>query len=409
MKIAIKTLGCKANRADSDKLVALVGGEVVEINNAEDLKKHHSFDVCIVNTCTVTGTADRKSLDAVLKFKKSFPKAKIVAFGCGVRANKDFFMGSGVVDFCAKNLYGVLKFLEKNFNKTKSKFNIESRRTRATVKIQDGCNNFCSYCIIPFVRGREKSFLVDEIMAEIKEKEKLGFKEIVLTGINIGNWKGEEKSRRLTLSELIIKILNETKIPRVRLSSIEPQNFDKNFEKLFTEKKYSSRFCPHMHMSLQSGSDRVLKAMRRHYDTKLFKKVAQKLKKMASEIALTTDVIVGFPGETEKDFLDTCRFVKEIGFAKVHVFPYSKRAGTLAALMDNQVPENLKKERAKKLQNISDTLRKKFIAANSGKTFPVLIEHKSKNGYFEGFTPNYIKAKIRSTKNLENQIVNIKL
>jgi threonylcarbamoyladenosine tRNA methylthiotransferase MtaB len=130
---------------------------------------------------------------------------------------------------------------------------------------------------------------------------------------------------------------------------------------------------------------------------------------MASEIALTTDVIVGFPGETEKDFLDTCRFVKEIGFAKVHVFPYSKRAGTLAALMDNQVPENLKKERAKKLQNISDTLRKKFVAANSGKTFPVLIEHKSKNGYFEGFTPNYIKAKIRSTKNLENQIVNIKL
>jgi len=404
MRIAIKTLGCKANRADSDKLASLIGGEVVEINNAEDLKKFKNFDACVVNTCTVTGSADRKSLDAVSKFKKTFPKAKIVAFGCGVRANKDFFIKSRVVDFCADNFEEVLKFLKKNFNKSKCHV-VSGERTRATVKIQDGCNNFCSYCIIPFVRGREKSFPVNEVMTEIKEKEKLGFKEIVLTGINIGNW----RDGGLKLSDLIIKILNETKIPRVRLSSIEPQNFDKNFEKLFTDKKYSSRFCTHMHMSLQSGSDSVLKAMRRHYDTKLFKKVAQKLKKLASEIALTTDVIVGFPGETEKDFLTTCKFVKEIGFAKVHVFPYSKRAGTSAALMDNQVPENVKKQRAKKLQNISDALRKKFIASNSGKTFPLLIEHKYKDGYFEGFTPNYIKAKIRSTKNLENKIVNIKL
>jgi len=291
-------------------------------------------------------------------------------------------------------------------------------RTRAVMKVQDGCNNFCSYCIIPFARGREKSFPMKDILNEAKKLCKQGYKEIVLTGINIGNWREKVENRELDLGDLIINILDKTPIARVRLSSIEPQNFSESFEKLLKDPKYSARFCPHLHMSLQSGSDDVLKAMRRHYDTKLYKKVAQKLKKLAPEIALTTDVIVGFPGETDKNFEESYEFVKAIGFAKVHVFPYSKRSGTVAALLPNQIPDDVKKSRARKLQKLSDELRLKFFEAQIGGFYPVLIENQNSKKEWLGLTPNYIQVRIQgcvnsknihSKENLQNKIVNVKL
>jgi len=259
-----------------------------------------------------------------------------------------------------------------------------------------------------------------DILNEAKKLCKQGYKEIVLTGINIGNWRekinatGERTTDELevhdlNLGDLIINILDKTPIARVRLSSIEPQNFSESFEKLLKDPKYSARFCPHLHMSLQSGSDDVLKAMRRHYDTKLYKKVAQKLKKLAPEIALTTDVIVGFPGETEKNFKESYEFVKAIGFAKVHVFPYSKRTGTVAALLPNQIPDDVKKSRAKTLQKLSDELRAEFFETQIGRVYPVLIENKNKKNEWEGLTPNYIQVRVNSGENLQNKIVDVKL
>ncbi len=433
MKIVIKTLGCKSNRADTDQLIEKIIEEfgdnvaVVEINNASDCSDDFGVDVCLVNTCTVTHVADRKSRASAAHLKKIYPDAKICVFGCGPKVDKSGYEKLSGIDFVGLTIDEVLKYLKSVFKalpKEKSNMlfarNPAGIRTRAVMKVQDGCNNFCTYCVIPFARGREKSFPMKDILNEAKKLCKQGYKEIVLTGINIGNWRenigvtGKLGADELDLGDLIINILDKTPIARVRLSSIEPQNFSESFEKLLKDPKYSARFCPHLHMSLQSGSDDVLKAMRRHYDTKLYKKVAQKLKKLAPEIALTTDIIVGFPGETDKNFEESYEFVKAIGFAKVHVFPYSKRSGTVAALLPNQIPDDVKKSRAKTLQKLSDDLRAKFFEAQIGQIYPVLIESKNKKNEWEGLTPNYIQVRvnskdIHSKENLQNKIVDVKL
>jgi len=431
MKIAIKTLGCKSNRADTDQLIDGIFyafGEnvsIVDINNASDCLDNFGVDVCLVNTCTVTHIADRKSRASASHLKKIYPDAKICVFGCGPKVDKNSYEKLNGIDFVGITIDEVLKYLKSVFKALpKEKSNVlftrnpVGIRTRAVMKVQDGCNNFCTYCIIPFARGRENSFPMKDVLNEAKKICEQGYKEIVLTGINIGNWREKVENRELDLGDLIIKILDTTSIDRVRLSSIEPQNFSESFEKLLKDPKYSSRFCPHLHMSLQSGSDDVLKAMRRHYDTKLYKKVARKLKKLAPEIALTTDVIVGFPGETDDNFKESYEFVKAIGFAKVHVFPYSKRSGTVAALLPNQIPDDVKKSRARKLQKLSDELRLKFFEAQIGRFYPVLIENQNSKKEWLGLTPNYIQVRIQgcvnsknihSKENLQNKIVNVKL
>lgn len=405
MRILIKTLGCKANRSDSEKLSEMIDGEVFFD------KSVLVCDVCIVNTCTVTHVADRKSREAVLALRRENPSSSIIVFGCGVKVDEKGWVNVPGVNFvctdfkevveCVKDLNCKFKCEKK---KIKSCSNENLLRTRAVLKIQDGCNNFCSYCIIPFARGRERSVPVSEILSDVKKMVSNGVREIVLTGINIGNW-GDSG---LNLAQLIMKILDETSLLRLRLSSIEPQNFVKEFGVLLTDKRYRDRFCPHLHMSLQSGCDSVLTAMRRHYSVALYKKVARELMNVRPEIALTTDVIVGFPGETEDGFNETCEFVRGIGFAKVHVFPYSKRAGTKAALMDGQIPENVKKERAHALSVIAEKLRLEFFERNFGKVYPVLFEHKTR-GFCEGFTPNYIKVRVDSEEDLFNQVLDVKL
>lgn len=436
MKIAIKTLGCKSNRADSDKLVERTlsefkdGVSVIEVNYSKDCPDDLDVDVCLINTCIVTHVADRKSRSAGYHLKKIYPNAKIVVFGCGPKVDFKGYTNLKKVDFVSSDEKEIFEYLKKIYKESlKSNSNVllkknlanerlSKERTRAVIKVQDGCNNFCTYCIIPFARGRERSFPLKSVLDEAKKICKKGFKEIILTGINVGSWseKGRNRKDKKGLANLIIKILNDTTIERLRLSSIEPQNFTENFKKLFTSPKYKNRFCPHMHMSLQSGCDSILKAMRRNYSTNLYKKVVRELKILAPDIALTTDVIVGFPGETESNFKETYEFVKEIGFAKVHVFPYSKRTGTVAALMDNQVPEEIKKERASELQKLSDKLRKEFFDKQIGRIYPVLFENKIRNEW-KGFTANYIpvkleakrKAGIKTGSNLQNQILNVKL
>lgn len=402
MLILLKTLGCKSNRYESDRLferLSKLGHKVVEVNEGTrsfvlgDLREHdRKIDIYIVNTCTVTQVADRKSRQAIFGFKSVNSDGVVIIFGCGSNVDKNDYNKLKGVDFVAKDASEVLKIIKKiDAEKSEHSKRIScdnfipledsSMRTRALVKIQDGCNNFCSYCIIPRARGREVSFTVENILADVKRLEKQGYKEIVLTGINIGEWRGDKE---MNIADLIETLIENTKTVRFRISSIEPKNFSAKFFKLFK----TGRLCPHIHVCLQSGSDSILKRMRRNYLTKEFADLCAKFRKSVPEIGITTDVIVGFPGETEKEFTETCKFVKKIGFLKVHVFPYSKRKNTPAYYMENQIQESVKKLRAEKLRKISETAATKFKKTLLGKTYEILVE-KPKGNLYHGFTPNY--------------------
>ncbi len=417
MKIAIKTLGCKSNRFESDRVF-------------EELRKQHDVyelnagvgrfdrkfgagdtDLLIVNTCTVTNTADRKSRQAVRSFKTRNRDCKVIVFGCGVNVDPETYKKMNEVDYLAEDTDQVLKYTGEIAEKSLSFENCEYEgarlelskgfRTRALVKIQDGCNSYCTYCIIPRARGPEFSFASNDILEEVKRKELEGFKEIVLTGINIGEWKEEGKD----LADLFEMLINETKIVRFRVSSIEPKNFSEKFFELFK----TGRFCPHMHMSLQSGCDAILKRMKRNYDTSEYFEICENFMKAVPDIALTTDIIVGFPGETEEEFQETCDFVRRVGFAKIHVFPYSKRAMTAACYMKNHISPDVKKERSKILREISEDLANEFKRKVIGNEYEILIENsQSKN--LHGYTENYVPVEFTTEREIgRNETVKVKL
>jgi threonylcarbamoyladenosine tRNA methylthiotransferase MtaB len=411
MRIAIKTLGCKSNRYESNKVLEQFRGEheVFELNEgASSFQRKYlgqEPDLYIVNTCTVTHVADRKSRQAVRSIKSANPNAKIVVFGCGATVSKEDYKKMEEVDAVVDKLEDVISIVEE-FSKERGHRSVSSdfdsgMRTRAVIKIQDGCNNFCTYCIIPHARGREVSFESKKILEEVCEKEAAGFKEIVLCGIIMSNW--EEDG--MDLADLIEFLMANTSDVRFRMSSLEPQNFSDKFVKLFK----SGRLCPHVHMSLQSGSDSVLKRMRRRYDVALFRNVCEKLKKAVPDIGLTTDVIVGFPGETDEEFEETYDFVKKIGFLKMHVFPYSKRKNTAAYYMRSQISEDVKKLRAEKLRKLSDRMGRDFKKKLLGREYEVLVEE-CFDGIGKGFTPNYIPVQFCSgDESLVNNIVKVKL
>ena len=393
MKIVIKTLGCKANRYESDRISEKFGEQLI-VADAQFQELDYA-DLIIVNTCTVTENADKKSRQAILPLKKLYPHAKVVIFGCGANTDAEGYKKLKNVDFVIKKPEEldelILKLNESKDQGLCGNYDFDQiSRTRALVKIQDGCNNFCSYCIVPFARGRETSRSSDEIISEINSKIKNGYKEIVITGINIGMWKEKGKD----MADLIEMILNKTKVERLRLSSIEPQNFSAKFLSLFK----NPRFCPHLHISLQSGSDEILKRMRRHYDTKLFTLMVKNLRKAVPHFGITTDVIVGFPGETNKLFKETLEYVQKIGFSKIHIFPYSKRKGTLAADMPDQIPYEIKKKRCKNLAEIEKKLRIEFYKKNIGREENILIEIPNSKTSINGFISNYIQTRI-SIKN----------
>ncbi len=412
MRIAIKTLGCKSNRYESDKVFDELRNnhDVFELNEGiSTFTRIHSAkpDLLIVNTCTVTHVADRKSRQAIRSFKKINPDCKVIAFGCGVNVSPEKYKEIEEVDFLAEDSKEVLKFtkeLSNDFEKCEYEGNAFDKgfRTRALVKIQDGCNSYCSYCIIPTARGPEYSFSSKEILEEVLLKETAGFKEIILTGINIAEWKEGD----MNLADLFEMLLNKTKTVRFRVSSIEPKNFSDKFYELFKHE----RFCPHMHMSLQSGCDSVLKRMRRKYMTDTFKDVCLKLREIVPDMALTTDVIVGFPGETDEEFEETCKFIEEIGFLQIHVFPYSKREKTVASYMKDHVADNVKKERCKKLRDISNKLGLDFKKSLIGQEYEVIIESIS-DGIAKGFTKNYLPVQFNCSESIDmlNKKVKLKL
>ena len=392
----IKTLGCKVNTYESEFIRTLLLQ-----NNFEEV--FDNADICIVNSCTVTNTADNKSKQVINNIKKTNPNAIVVALGCFTQFRRNEITNLIDADIILgnKDKSKVLDYI-KEYEKTKKQIVVFDdmeemdfedmeikefhHRHRAFVKIEDGCNNFCSFCIIPYVRGRVRSKDFNKCIMEINDLALSNHKEVVLTGIHTGQYNSNNKR----LSDLIFKISQINQIKRIRLSSVEIVELDEGMMRVLKE---VPSFVSHLHIPLQAGSDRILKLMNRRYDTNEFMNIVNEIRKIRPEISLTTDVIVGFPGESEEDFSETLKFCEKVGFAKIHVFPYSDRNGTVASKMKDKVPGNIKKDRVHRLINLSNKLEQKYFTKFIGSEVEVLIEEEKDNLYY-GFTDNYIPLKL---------------
>lgn len=386
MKIAVLTLGCKVNKYESDALI-------FELKNRgfDATDKLEEADAYIINTCAVTNEAEKKSRQMIERARKFNPNAHIYVMGCASQNRPAQFDKKGVQFLIGTaNKKKILDELEKvgqNIYALPEKYEDDlfsaQTLTRAFIKIQDGCNHFCTYCIIPYLRGRSRSRSVESIESEV-EKLPSSVKEIVLVGIDVSDFLIGGKKGLGTLLEKLDRFGK-----RLRLSSMEDNLIDEDFLDKLSKLK---NFCPHFHLSLQSGSDSVLKKMNRHYTTEEFENSVNLIRKHFPLAGITTDIIVGFPTETEEEFLQTMKFVEKVKFSQLHIFPYSKREGTVAAKLYKDLPGQVKTDRMKRLSELGKRLKNEFILKN--KTAKVLIEEK--NGeYFEGYSENYIKCYIK--------------
>lgn len=393
-----RTFGCKVNQCETNALIASFAAE--GIAQTDSLQ---SADVIIINSCTVTAQGDSRVLTAIRRMKKDAPSARIVLTGCLPQAQPelaeqcaeaDLIRGTRDRAALAKEVKALLGCENParcavSPYKGRTEFELFTQppskdKTRGFLKIQDGCDRFCSYCIIPFARGRSRSMPPEEIKKAAQEMCQAGHKEIVLVGINLAFY-GEEFGLRLSDA---VELCAKAGIERIRLGSLEPEQLSD--DDLLRLSKVT-QLCPQFHLSLQSGCDRTLQAMHRHYTAEEFFELTERIRRFFPDCALTTDVMVGFPGETEEDFAESLAFVEKIGFAQVHVFPYSPRINTKAASLGGQIPERIKTERAKKMNALADTLREQFLAAQVGKTVPVLFEREDPREaqYHRGHTPNF--------------------
>lgn len=407
MKAAIYTLGCKVNSYESEVVKSKLinaGYEIVDFDEYSD--------VYIINTCTVTNNSDVKSRKIIREAIRKNEDAIIIAMGCFIEANKDIKIDgidilignrdkSRIVEIIEeyKKEKQILKHFPSVNNPCFEDMEITnySGKTRAFVKIQDGCENFCTYCIIPYVRGKCRSKEFDKVITEITNLVNNGYKEIVLTGIHTGNYGCDINSNFKDLLETIIKIPN---LLRVRISSIEITELNDDILALLTSSKIIAN---HLHIPLQAGSDHVLKLMNRKYDLDYFYQKINKIRNIRNDISISTDIIVAFPGETEDDFNKTLEFCKKIKFSKIHAFPYSKREGTPASKFPDQLNNQTKKERNRKLINLSEELEKEYMEKFIGKTDTVLIEeHDSTYSY--GHTSNFLHVKIKGLYNSEDEV-----
>ena len=397
MKIALETLGCKLNQAETESLARQfveAGYELVEHPN--------EADVYILNTCTVTRTADAKSRHLLRSAHRQNPGVFIIATGCyAQRVEGELKNIEGVkcvVDNNEKdNLLQILKEITQKAQIVKVPTGAAAAfRTRSFIKIQDGCRNFCAYCIVPYVRSSEVSVPPDAIINEIKQRAVEGYQEIVLTGTRVGGYTFSGTDLR----GLLERILNETKISRIRLSSLQPQEISPELIKLWQ----NYRLCPHFHLSLQSGSAEVLKRMKRHYTPEDYQKIVNLIRQDVPAVAITTDVIVGFPGETDKEFEESREFCKQIGFARIHVFSYSPRSETEATKMPGQVPDKVKKERSQQMLALAEESTREFKESFAGVAMDVLWEKQTDDGDWTGTTGNYIRVFTKSDENLSNKL-----
>ncbi len=421
------TLGCKVNQYETNAMTQKFlekGYKVIEENNEEQEEKP---DICVINTCTVTNMSDRKSRQMLRRMKEKAPDTIVVAVGCYAQVAKEELSKIPEIDLVLGNneKVEIVKYVEEYLEENKKISEIEdvmnsrefsdfgnitfSEKTRAVIKIQDGCDRFCSYCIIPYARGRVRSRKPGSIISEITQIASKGIKEVVITGIHIASYGKDfvmckdEKLKNYKLIDLLEQINKIDGIERIRLGSIEPLLITEEFvERL----KKLNKICHHFHLSLQSGCDETLKRMNRRYTTGQFRNIVTILRKAYEDVNLTTDIIVGFPGETEEEFNKTYEFLKEINFYKMHVFKYSPRKGTKAAVMENQVPGNIKEERSKKLIELSNKNEFNYNSQYIGKNVEVLFEEE-KVGIFKGHTQNYIMVYCESKEKLDNKIKSV--
>ena len=406
--VAFCTLGCKVNQYETNAMMQKMieaGYEVVDFET--------KADIYIINTCTVTNMADKKSRQMLRRVKEINPEAILVAVGCYAQVAKEKLEQIPEIDLILgineKN--DIVKYVEQASKNTYVSDVLHQTefldfgdvtytgKTRAVIKVQDGCNQFCSYCIIPYARGRIRSRKPESVIKEITDVAKEGIKEVVITGIHIASY-GKDFNTEYRLIDLLEEIQKVDGIQRIRLGSLEPTLITEEF---VTRLKKLSKICDHFHLSLQSGCDETLKRMNRKYTTDQFRHVVELLRNAYPEVHLTTDVIVGFPGETEEEFNKTYEFLKEIKFYKMHVFKYSPRSGTVAAKMPNQIDGNIKEERSNKLIELSDENEKEYNQKYIGKEVEVLLEERE-GEYLKGHTTNYMVVKMKTNENLENTI-----
>lgn len=414
MKFQIYTLGCKVNTYESNVMRdALLNKGYFEVGLKE------KADITIINTCTVTNTADSKSMKVIRQAIRRNENAIIVVCGCLVQNKKEKVSKIDGVDIVIGNINKskIVDYIEKYIEEKKQEVDVRNimdtnfepmmlnnfNKTRAFVKIQDGCNNFCSYCIIPYTRGNVRSKDKQSVLKEIQLLVDEGHKEVVLTGIHTGNYGAEFADYKF--ADLLKDIVKIDKLERLRISSIEITEINDDVMEVIKE---NNILVDHMHIPLQSGSDAVLKRMNRKYDKEYFINKIKKLRKIRPNISITTDVIVGFPGETKEEFEETIETIKKIEFTKLHVFPYSKREGTKAAIMDGQVDENIKKKRVKILLQLSKELEYNYMEKFIGKKV-IFIPEMAKEEYIIGHTGNFLNVKYRGNKNDLNKDIEVKI
>ena len=419
-KIAFVTLGCKVNQYETNAMIQKLS------DNYEIVPHNEYADIYVINTCTVTNMSDRKSRQLLRRCKEINKDSYIFAVGCYAEVSREELEKIDEVDLVLGNkqkkdidLY-IESYIEnkesksnEEINLNKDKNNIDeyiefgtvtyTEKTRAVIKIQDGCNNFCSYCIIPYARGRIVSRNKDNILEEIREITNKGIKEVVLTGIHISSY-GKEKNDNYKLIDLLEDIEKIDNLKRIRLGSLEPTLITDEF---CSRLKKVTKMCHHFHLSLQSGCDKTLKEMNRKYTCDEFLEVTKRLRDLYDDVILTTDIIVGFPNETDEDFNKTYEFLSKINFYKMHIFKYSPRKGTVAYKMKNQVPGNIKDLRSHKLIELSNKNEEKYLESYIGKNVDVLFEEKE-GDYIKGHTQNYIMCKAKLGEENINKIVQVK-
>ncbi len=418
-KASIVTLGCKVNQYETDAMCAMLKEAGVSIVSTKE-----KADIYIVNTCSVTNMAERKSRQMLHRAKRKNPDVVVVAVGCYAQVGKEELIADGHIDLIIgnnkkKDLIGILEEYQPKEKPETEVLDIASDQeyeelhvdhlnshTRAYIKVQDGCNQFCSYCIIPYARGRVRSRKKEDVLEEIRGLAGKGYQEFVITGIHVTSYGTDLGEIRLI--DLLEEISKIEGVRRIRLGSLEPGFITKDVLRRLSRLE---NFCPHFHLSLQSGCDTVLKRMNRKYTMEEIREKCRMIRQYFNQPALTTDIIVGFPGETEEEFEETRNFLEEICLYEMHIFKYSIRKGTRAAKMQDQVPDQIKAKRSDILLEMSKNHQETFEKAQLGQTKEILMEeevHGRKNWY-TGHTREYVKAAVYSEKNLENQMVNVQL
>lgn len=415
-KIAFITLGCKVNLYDTEAMAELFTEKGYEVVDFEEYA-----DVYLINTCTVTNLGDKKSRQMIRRAKRINPNSVVVATGCYAQvASEEVAKIEGInIVIGTKNRSEIVETVENYVDENGVVNNVSdimgekefeplqisrlTNRTRAYIKIQEGCNRYCTYCIIPYARGPIRSRKPEEVIEEVKKLAENGFKEVVLTGIHVASY-GLDLGN-ITLADIIEKVHSVNGIERIRFSSMEPLAIDDDFVARMAK---LPKVCDHYHLSLQSGCNRTLKRMNRKYNAEQYAEACERLRNAFPNVAITTDIIVGFPDETEEDFKESLAFAKKMKLDKIHTFPYSPKNGTPAAKMKNQISGDVKSQRSKEMIALSDKMNIDFLNNNIGKTVPVLFED-MENGFWQGHTTNYIKVLVKSDENLNNKIVDVKL